>query len=86
MDSMEQIEAKLAKVKLIREIEHAMAVLASGQKNGAVIRTIYAEDAAEAERSVHFVFSVEESAEIYKVAEQALNIRHAALKKELESG
>lgn len=80
---LDDIEAKLAKVKVVREIEHVFDLCKRGPAHQARISAIVAEDDAEAERSVRFAFSPEESAAIFQAAEAALRKRYAALKAEL---
>ena len=84
--SMDDIEAKLKKVQLVRQMEHAFVLLEGGPKHNALVSGILAEDAAESERSVRFAFDATESAAIFKAAEEALKVRHEALKAELEAG
>lgn len=76
---LNDIEAKLNKIKEIKEVEHALAVLESGVKNGALIHTIGAEDAAEAERSLKFSFNADETKAIFAAAAMALMARHNEL-------
>lgn len=82
-NGLDDIEAKLAKVKMAREIEHMFDLCKRGPAHHARISAIVAEDDAEAERSVRFSFSAEESATIFHAAEAVLRKRYTALKAEL---
>lgn len=84
MTAMDDIEAKLQKVKLVREIEHVLNVLKGGVQHRARISALIAEDEASSERSAHFAFSEEESGMIFLAAEETLRQRYEALKDELK--
>lgn len=81
--NMDDIETKLKKVKLIKDMELVFDLLERGPKHDALVSAIVAEDAAESERSVRFAFSVDESKAIFKAAEDAIRVRYKALKAEL---
>lgn len=85
MSDMDDVEAKLLKVKAIKDIDHALDLLVRGPVNNALISAIVAEDAAESERSVRILFTAEESAAIFKAAETALRARSEALKAEVSA-
>lgn len=83
--SLEDIEAKLRKLHVIKQIEHAFVLLEGGPKHNALVSAIRAEDAAEAERSIVFAFNAEESKAIFEAARTALQVRYETLKAELEA-
>lgn len=83
MDTLADIEKALHKVKLIRDLEHALTALRSGMTNNAMVTGIVATDASEAERSVHVEFTADESNSILSTALASLQVRHDALKTEL---
>lgn len=81
--SIGDIKAKLMKAQEAENIERAIDLAQRAIKHDAVISRVVAEDAAESERSVVLVFTVEESASIMKAAIAALEPRLEALKAEL---
>lgn len=83
MNSADDIEKKLLKAKLLKDMEHTFDMLKRGPATKALVSAIVAEDAAESERSIRFSFDEAESAAIFKAAETALQARYKALRAEL---
>jgi len=80
---LDDIEAKLNKLKLVKQIEHVFILLEGGPKHGAKVSAIRAEDPAEAERSVVFPFDEEESKMVFEAARAALQVRYDRLRAEI---
>jgi hypothetical protein len=77
---IEQVEKLAAAAAEFRAIEFMLLRVAGALAHDAAISNLTAEDAAEAERSIPFAFTIEESAEVFAAAAKAVKPRFERVK------
>lgn len=83
--SIAKLESAAKLAAEYRALEAAIDHLERALAHDAVIRSIVAEDAAEAERSIHLVFTVDESRAVFQAAHDAVKKRFDAVKEQVEA-